>query len=325
MSAHPPRSSCVGVIFVLIWTIVTGAADLTVAGGLWQQLRSLGFDQTEGTITKSEVETRKGNKGRTYRALDLAYEYDANGRRYTGNAYETWPTGGVTEARVDEVHGELPAGARVPVYYDPDSPTTAALHPGLTGQGLMTAWFIGPFNVAAVGLWVGVIPRRQFDPARVVRTDAGWSAPLPGVSRPVVFLIALFAVTFAGVFLLGPIYGGEPTAWMMAVACVAAVGIAATAAAVFARYPRLDVDALNRVVRFHPGRGDDVEVPFDKARGVDVVPEVRQQKGGPVTVYRCDLLRRGGPETVRLTTYRDRADADAFAAWLREQLAAKPG
>jgi hypothetical protein len=97
------------------------------------------------------------------------------------------------------------------------------------------------------------------------------------------------------------------------------------AAAKFARYPRIDVDTINRVVWFHPGRGADVEVPFDKARGVDVIAGTRWQKGRPVTDFNCDLLGRGGAAAVRLATYRDRADADALAAWLREQLAAKPG
>src|SRR5688500_16747605 len=74
-------------LFVLIWTAGVALFDGVAGWTLWQQVRSYDFAEAAGVVTRSQLKSRPGSKGGTTYSLDVAYDYEVDGRRYTGTRY----------------------------------------------------------------------------------------------------------------------------------------------------------------------------------------------------------------------------------------------
>jgi hypothetical protein len=320
--------ACFGCVFMTLWTLVVIPFDVMIGYGWFQQLRTLGFETADGVITRSAVRTEHGGDGLTH-ALEVAYDYEVDGRRYTGTRYAHGMFSTNTGAW-HRVSAELPVGARVPVHHDPADPSDTVLVAGPTGVQLVMLWFLAPFNVIAVGGWCYVrrTGRPEFDPhdrRRVVATPGGWDVRLPGVGRVGVFAIVLGVFGFVGTFVWAFGWGFNPPVWLIGTATVLAV---CAAGALASLNPRtwLEVSEAERTLRI-----GDTAVAFEAVRSVDVEEEVSTDSEGCTTRrFHCELVRRDDVPTarVRLASYGRREDADALAAWLRERLglpAAEPG
>lgn len=143
----------------LFWYIV-GLSFLGVffAGGLFaaykiadelpQAVASPAWPTVEGTVTKSQVRRRRGN-----RSLRMRYEYDVNGQTYESGQIAFF--GRVLAGTVTERRKRYPLGTKVTVYYNPDNPAVAVLEPGarivsFLGAGLVVVLFV---PLGALGLW----------------------------------------------------------------------------------------------------------------------------------------------------------------------------
>jgi hypothetical protein len=306
--------------FMTIWTLVVIPFDVMAVYALVWQLRAVGFETAEGVIIRSGVRTEHGSDGPTH-ALDVAYNYEVDGRWYTGTRYSYGEMSTNTGAW-QRVSAGLPVGKRVPVHYNPGDPDDAVLRVEPTGAQLLMLWFLAPFNVIVVGGWVYVrrMNRPEFDPAdrrRVVATPGGWRVRLPGTGPLTAFGCVLGAFGFVGTFVWAFGWGANPPVPLIATASVLAV-CAAGAVAVLSPHAWLEVNESERTLRF-AGKA----VAFDEVRSLDVEEEVRKDSDGDTTYrYHCEVvLPAGGPTPrLRLATFNRREGADAFAAWLRERL-----
>lgn len=328
MSQAPRGCGCAVASFMLFWllgwTAGTLAFDAFILGALYQQARALTFDTTDGTVTRSAVATGRDGDGGASHRLDIAYEYQVNGRRYTGTRYSRAEMGTNSKAW-HAIRDELPVGTRVRVWYDPGDPADAVLRPGLTGFHLALVWFLTPFNLIMLGGWVmlALSRRGSFDPAnrRWVRpTPSGVRVPLPTAGRAGRFAGCLLGITFAGTFVLGFGFGFNPPVLVGAGGYLAAVAVSIGFAARHVN-PVLEVNQLERVLRFVRAP-EPVEVPFAAVRAVEVThEETTDSEGGSTHRYHCDLTRADAPDApLRVVTFHDAETAGRFAAWLRAEV-----
>jgi hypothetical protein len=312
-------------VWVLVWSIVTLGVDGVLIWTFAQQVRAARFPATEGTITRCEVRTTPDGEDVTHQ-LDVAYEYEVGGKRYTGTRYSYDEVVTNTSAW-HTVRDKLPVGSRVPVTYNPADPAASVLHPGPSGFGLAMLWLLTPFNVFMVAGWLHRGRRVGFDPTNprtVIPTSNGWRVRLFDPGRVGPFARTLFAITFFGVFVWGLGFGFNPPVWTAAVSYLGAVVIAVLVA-VRHTPPWLEVDELNRVLHLLSGSAS-VEIPFGAIRSVVVSHKGTDDADGALShKYHCDLVR-GAPDEppIRLITYEDREGADAFVAWLRERVGMAP-
>lgn len=141
-----------GMIFFL-----AGCSMLTA--GLWrfrQAKDSVHWPVTHGAIVFSEthssssmVEDSEGNRSRvTSHSAALAYSYLVNGATYYSNIRRFGALAGASGGWAKAILDKYPAGAQVPVSYNPADPNTAVLEPGpssesywLPGAGLAFCLF----------------------------------------------------------------------------------------------------------------------------------------------------------------------------------------
>lgn len=119
----------------------------------WSAVR---WEQTDAWVEKSEVEDASAVEGSTRAGYTpvVRYRYEVGDREYTSTrlaAADAMPRVYGSEARAQRDVEQWPLGRRVPVYYDPDDPATAALQVG--GNG---AWvYLGLGLVLMIGGGIG--------------------------------------------------------------------------------------------------------------------------------------------------------------------------
>jgi hypothetical protein len=111
------------------------------------------WPSVEGAIESSEIRSQTRGRGRgTDYVLVLTYSYELEGQRYRGSR---WSVGGdlVSDDRAGaEIHARsYRVGDRVPVYYDPEDPTSAVLAVGGQRKAWATIAF-GALLVVAAGI-----------------------------------------------------------------------------------------------------------------------------------------------------------------------------
>jgi len=121
--------------------IITNAVLIVLGAGFsvwsWELIAdarsSLGWPMTTGTVVQSEVASHDSHSdGKTTRmyTAEVHYSYSVNGVRHTSDRVTPGDSSTSRASSKQEIVGRYPAGARVPVYYDPDRPQSALLEPG---------------------------------------------------------------------------------------------------------------------------------------------------------------------------------------------------
>ena len=129
--------TAMGLVFA--WLLVIGPALRISAARNWPA--------TPCTVLSSELETHSGD-GTTY-SIEITYEYEYNGNRYTSDRYSFSSTGSSSgrkgKAKVVDAH---PPGRETVCYVNPSDPQDAVLHRGFTAD----MWFgLIPLIFVAVG------------------------------------------------------------------------------------------------------------------------------------------------------------------------------
>lgn len=313
---------------------------------LTRDARTMNFPRAEGVITASEPLTQEGSRTRNWK---LAYSYTVDGKNYAGTRYAfTEPTWYYPED-IARLTAAFPAGARVPVAYNPDDPADAALRPGQPGQlvergalalvvcgiaaGLVGAALFAPWNAADTPL-----PRR-FDPdnpRHVERTHDGTLIRLPAtyVVHP---LLAIFLIGCV-IVLIARNRPTPPDPYPLWAGVLIAVAAPLLALALFGltRFPRIAIDSWHKRLIFRAGwPWRELRLAFRDVGAVGVTTREQKQKGGGViTYYQVTLYYtpRGRLREIVMCEYENSADAHALVAWLRARLgeskpthAASPG
>jgi hypothetical protein len=299
------------------WTLVVAPFNILIGTTAFQQVWAFTWPAADGVVVRSGVQTRDVNR------LSIAYEYEVDGRTYTGTRYSYGEVG--TDTRHwHKVAAELPAGTPVTVRYDPADPAESLLQPGLNGFVLSMIWFLTPFNIIAVGGWVWFLNSRPFDPGRrrCVRTiRGGYRVKLPGYSRAGCGAALVLIVTFFGSFVWAFGFTFTPPPELAGWLYVVLVAVAAGLSAWLPSPPtRMDVDTRRGVIRFPP---DPTKLPFSSIRGVVVRHEEKPDSQSGVThEYHCEFVRADS-DPYHVATFGDCRSAEALAAWLRERLGLK--
>ncbi len=89
------------------------------------------WSATQGEIISAFVRESQDEDGVTYHA-DVNYSYAVDDRRYQADTVNFGQYGSSSKARAEEIISRYPVGERVNVYYDPETPETAVLEPGVT-------------------------------------------------------------------------------------------------------------------------------------------------------------------------------------------------
>lgn len=103
------------------------------------------FSHALWTITKDSIgarwptvegEVKSIRRKHTYRGirnLQVAYEYEVQGKRYVGNRYSYgWPVGLAGDASVDAFVRTHSEGSGIKVFYNPKKPQQVLIAPGLS-------------------------------------------------------------------------------------------------------------------------------------------------------------------------------------------------
>lgn len=128
----------VGVLFGGVFTAAGGVMliFMTVLP-LVRTASAQGWNQLACTIERSEVLSYSDSDGTTYR-IDILFFYDVDGERYGSNRYSFSQIGsssGYEGKR--EATERYPEGSQATCYVDPNDPTKAVLHRGLTLGNLL--------------------------------------------------------------------------------------------------------------------------------------------------------------------------------------------
>ncbi len=155
-SSSLPMSPRVGAFFTKIFPwlfILIGAACLFFgAKTILDANASTKWPSTEGVVINSSVDSRSGKKSKTYHA-DVLYEFSVNGASHKGNRVAYGDYGSSDSSHAQGIVNKYPKGARVSVYYKPDSPSDALLETGIHGQ----TWALPIFGLLFMSAGVALL------------------------------------------------------------------------------------------------------------------------------------------------------------------------
>lgn len=125
---------------------------------------SLAWPSVPGVVRESKVAAKADDIGRSassgrwtkdstpryvYQAA-VAYEYEVNGKKYSGTRIAVGDLWRGDRSVVVEIVGRYPCGCSVSVFHDPENPSACVLEPGVRGQ----TWFLSA--IGAVFMAVGI-------------------------------------------------------------------------------------------------------------------------------------------------------------------------
>ena len=125
----------------------------------YQQAQASGdWPSTTGTVTVSKVDSTIGRKTKA----KINYNYSVNGSNFVGTRVRFADTTGSRRSAQEQLIEPYPVGAKVDVFYDPDSPKIAVLEAGAGwGASMLLLIPIILVGIAAFFLVDGLRIRKQ--------------------------------------------------------------------------------------------------------------------------------------------------------------------
>ena len=324
MSTRTKAPTWFAPVFVLIWSAGTLLFDGIVCTAAVRQIAASSYSRAPGTILESKVSRHSGRKGSIYSA-GISYRYSVAGVERTSKRwrYGAWST---SSGWAKSEAARFPVGSGVDVHYNPRDPADAVLVTGLQGQDGVLMLFLAPFNAMMVGGWAVFLRPRSPMGARVWEAGGVTRVRVMGLASPlIVGLAALGLACCVGVFIVAACFIGAlppPAVPLGIIGLAAAAGLAAglgRSLVLASGRNDLVIDPVARVLTL-PARFEksgERAVPFSAIKSVsnlDVPLKDRTVAG------RVEMSIDGRSAAVRLAQQSDRTQAEALAAWLREQL-----
>jgi hypothetical protein len=333
------------VIFAALWSLAVVAFDALSVHAMSAQLRTAGWSRVDGEIVSSAVRTKRWDPDNLpTHGLALDYVYVAAGQTHHGHHYDLADTS-TSGTWAEDTARTLPAGARVPVFYDPENPSEAVLRAGLPDGGpVLLGLFLLPFN-AVIFAFVSVVRRERRLARRDDETGGLRLVEAGPVTRvlPEAYGPAASALLGAGlaafVVSIGTVvgFGFEPPSAIVRAALAVVLGAAALGLGRAVARGRsgshdLVLDAEARTLRLPRGRRGEPREPLPWASIAQVVTETMKTEttndGGSPTrsVYRWVslVLSDGARVRVRSATWSERDAVERFRRWLEARLAGAP-
>jgi hypothetical protein len=318
-------------LFAAFWSVFTIGFGLVVLRDIVRQTRATGYPTIEGRVLESSV-SRTGNRRVAYRAV-VEYEYRVDGRIFRGRAGQRLEVS--TSGWAREQARSHPKGSTVRVSYDPANPSSSTIEPGVRGIDLLALMFSLPFDFVMAVMWTVVwlawrdrngVPIAGGAP--ITRSGSQVRALMPH-SRPWLAAGAAAALSAVVLLVLLTIIGELPSR-DTALACWAVV-IAVAAYFWWRRRARIASGAEDLVIDrayatltlpVEHGRTESQQVPLASIAGV-ALDEVKRPNGRR-TVSSWVPYLTAGEQRLRITTWGNRDQADAFVAWLAAELGTMP-
>ncbi|MEA3012705.1 MAG: hypothetical protein QOD42_1250 [Sphingomonadales bacterium] len=118
------------IVLTVLGVVLAGAAAILFVGDRQRSAAAAQWPSVEGRITASaiDVQQRSGRRSRDRYVPRLRYDYRVAGRSFSNDRIwlsetRNWKT----RAGAEEAIAAFPAGAAVPVFYDPANPADSAL------------------------------------------------------------------------------------------------------------------------------------------------------------------------------------------------------
>ncbi len=133
-------------VFATLWCGFILVMDFAVLGQIAWEIAAVRFPTAPGVVTKSEVRTTYGSKGRRNYHPEISYRFTVDGREWTGMEKADKKLSNSRRQSAALKVAAYPVGAPVNVAYDPAAPASSILEPGLQPGHLHLALFLVPFN-----------------------------------------------------------------------------------------------------------------------------------------------------------------------------------
>lgn len=142
--------SCLESSMVILIFLVVGLGLSYWGWSVLQKARaSASWPNVSGQITSSSVSHSTDSEGADSYTPSVAYRYTVNDQQYSGYQIKFGETSYSSESKAELVVARYPAGATVPIYYNPSDPDTAVLEPGVTS---------GSYIILAIGACFVILP-----------------------------------------------------------------------------------------------------------------------------------------------------------------------
>jgi Protein of unknown function (DUF3592) len=324
------------VVFGVIWSLAVVAVDGLAIHATGAELRTAAWSRVEGQIVSSAVTTeRRGQEDGVTHGLALDYVYVVAGRITHGHHYRLADTSTSGTWAEDTVR-TLPAGARVPVFYDPENPSEAVLRAGLpAGWAVFRGLCLLPFN-AMILAFVSTLRRER----RLSRPDdetgglrvvevGPVTRVLPEAYGPAASVL-LWASLTAFVVSIGTAVGFDfepPLAIVEADLAVvlgaAAIGLARAVARRRSGSHDLVLDAEARTLRLPRGRRGEPREPLSWASIAKVVAETKTNTGDRSDAYHWVSVELSGGARLRVRSaiWSEPDAVERFRRWLEGRVA----
>ena len=138
--------------FLLFWSTLTLIFDCQTLRGMTEQLRTLSFQEAQGQLLQSSVETHEDSDGGDMYRLQVQYRYQVGGMEYTSHTYRFGNLSS-NDKFAHQRSEELASKTNVTVYYNPAIPQQAVLVRGIEGLDLFCLLFMTPFNMVMLAGW----------------------------------------------------------------------------------------------------------------------------------------------------------------------------
>ena len=139
--------------FGIVWSLVCLVFDGVSLHHLLKQRAADSHAVAAGEIVSSAVRRHPDEDGESYTA-EFVYTYEVGGKKYQGHLERY---GAVQHFRQDSRAAaeakKLPAGTAVSIYYNPQDPRDAILHPGVDGKDYMAFFILMPCNALMLYFW----------------------------------------------------------------------------------------------------------------------------------------------------------------------------
>lgn len=134
-------------VFFLVGATIAGFGVRTVL----QARESGSWPSVPGIIRTSTVTTQRGSKGGVSYKPVVTYSYSVDGAEYTGDLIAYGLKGSSASRSFAQYYdNKYPEGSSVPVAYDPASPQTSVLEPGVSKRAFILVAFGAIFAMNAL-------------------------------------------------------------------------------------------------------------------------------------------------------------------------------
>lgn len=136
-------SPTLNLILALLGTLAIFCFDAKTAKDLFHQYEAVSFPTATGKVYYSAVSVTHSSKGGTHYSINIMYDFEVDGRKYSGNRYRysLFSPGSTQAYAAVNAH---PVGSDITVHYRADNPEDSVLSPGVVGRDFLIFFLLVP-------------------------------------------------------------------------------------------------------------------------------------------------------------------------------------